>query len=242
LQSAARHFQKFDVVLVPDKDAAEYWAGAPSVARDAAGVFWLAARMRSPEYARGLRGYEIRLLRSTNGVHFERVNSIRREDVPIPGFERPALLFDPATKKFKLYACGPWKGGPWAIIKFDDADSPEKINAATARPVIQAPTPRYERDATVAEYKDPVVIHSEGRYHCYVTGYIRKNERIFHYTTSSTLLHYTPLRKRLLDQAASRGKPSCARARRFHKWAAVPRRSPLPRHPTSPTACCRSDP
>ncbi|MBP9902975.1 MAG: hypothetical protein KBH45_16060 [Verrucomicrobia bacterium] len=181
LQSAARHFEKYDVVLAPDKDEAEYWAGAPSVARDAQGVFWLAARMRSPEFARSLRGYEIRLLRSTDGIHFERVKSIRRADVPIPGFERPALRFDSASKKFKLYACGPWREGPWAIIKFADADSPEKIDPTTARPVIQAPAPRYERDVSVTEYKDPVILQAEGKYHCYVIGYIRRNERIFHY-------------------------------------------------------------
>jgi len=181
LQSAARHFEKYDVVLAPDKDEAEYWAGAPSVARDAQGVFWLAARMRSPEFARSLRGYEIRLLRSTDGIHFERVKSIRRADVPIPGFERPALRFDSASKKFKLYACGPWREGPWAIIKFADADSPEKIDPTTARPVIQAPVPRYERDVSVTEYKDPVILQAEGKYHCYVIGYIRRNERIFHY-------------------------------------------------------------
>ena len=183
LAAAARHFQKFDVILKPDKDEAEYWAGAPSVTRDDKGVFWLAARMRSPEHPRGLRGYEIRILKSADGIHFERVKSIRREEVPIPGFERPALLFDPATKKFKLYACGPWKEGPWAIIKFDDADSPEKFNPATARPVIQAPTPRDERDVSVTEYKDPVILRADGKYHCYVIGYIRRNERIFHHVS-----------------------------------------------------------
>lgn len=183
LQVGAKHFENYEVVLGPDKDEAEHWAGAPSVARDAQGVFWLAARMRSPEFARGLRGYELRLLRSSDGIHFQPVKSIRREDVPIPGFERPALLFDGVTKKSKLYACGPWKDGPWAIIKFDDADSPEKFDPATARPVIEAPARRYDRDVSVIEYKDPVIIRTEGKYHCYVIGYIRKNERIFHYTS-----------------------------------------------------------
>ena len=183
LQAAAKHFQKFDVVLGPDKDEAEHWAGAPSVTRDDQGVFWLAARMRSPEFPRGLRGYEIRLLRSTNGIHFELVKSIRREEVPIAGFERPALLFDPATRKFQLYACGPWRDGPWAILKFDDVESPEKFRPVTARPVIQAPARRDDRDVSVTEYKDPVIIRTAGKYHCYVIGYIRRNERVFHFTS-----------------------------------------------------------
>ena len=83
-------FAEYDVVLKPDKDEAEYWAGAPSVARDKDGIFWMAARMRSPEYPRGLRGYEIRILRSEDGINFEEYHSILREEVPIPGFERPA--------------------------------------------------------------------------------------------------------------------------------------------------------
>ena len=102
---------------------------------------------------------------------------------PFPGFERPALVIDPLTKKFKLYACGPWKEGPWSIIKFDDADDPTKIDPKSAKPVIQAPKKSYSRDVSVVEYKDPYIIHAQGKYHCYVIGYIRRNERIFHYSS-----------------------------------------------------------
>ena len=138
LRSVAAKFETYDVVLAPDKDAPEWWAGAPSVVRDEEGVFWLAARMRSPEHPRGLRGYEIRILKSEDGIHFTPVHHIRRQDVPIPGFERPALLIDPETKKFKLYACGPWQEGPWAIIKLADADDPTQFDPASARPVTRA--------------------------------------------------------------------------------------------------------
>ncbi|MCG8310827.1 MAG: hypothetical protein MI975_25790 [Cytophagales bacterium] len=173
----------YTTVLKPAKDQPEYWAGAPSVVRDDEGTFWMAARMRSPEHPRGLRGYEIRILKSDDGVKFRKVHSIRREEVPIPGFERPALLIDPKTKKFKLYACGPWKSGPWAIIKFEDADDPTKFIANTARAVIQPPAKQYDRDVSVLAYKDPFIIHTEGKYHCYVIGYIRQNERLFHYVS-----------------------------------------------------------
>src|SRR5690606_9914880 len=108
------------VILRPDKDEPEWWAGAPSVLRDPDGTFWMACRMRTADAPRGRRGYEIRILRSSDGVHFEVVHSIGREEVPIPGFERPALLRDPASRRYKLYACGPWQEGPWCIIKFDD--------------------------------------------------------------------------------------------------------------------------
>lgn len=171
----------YSVILRPDKSEPEWWAGAPSVARSADGVFWMACRMRSPEDPRGLRGYEIRILRSADGEHFETVHSIKREDVPIPGFERPALLIDPKTGQFKLYACGPWQSGPWCIIKFDDAATPAEFVANTARPVIVPRTKTYERDVPPAEYKDPFILFAEGAYHCCVIGYVRQNERIFHF-------------------------------------------------------------
>ena len=95
----AAKFDNYSVVLEPDKNEAEYWAGAPTVVRDDEGTFWMAARMRSPEHPRGLRGYEIRILKSMDGTNFEQVHEIRRDQVPIPGFERPALLIDPVTKK-----------------------------------------------------------------------------------------------------------------------------------------------
>jgi len=183
IKSISSKFRDYVTVLKPEKDAPEYWAGAPSVVRDEDGIFWMAARMRSPEHPRGLRGYEIRILRSEDGINFKKAHEIRREQVPIPGFERPALLIDPQTKKFKLYACGPWQEGPWSIIKFDDADDPTQFKANTAKPVIQAPQKKYDRDVSVLEYKDPFIIYANGSYHCYVTGYIRRNERIFHYSS-----------------------------------------------------------
>lgn len=181
--SFERATQNSTVILKPDTIAPEWWAGAPSVVRDDAGTFWLAARMRRGEGDRGLRGYEIRILKSADGITFDPVLKIPREAVPIPGFERPCLVIDPATKRFKLYACGPWKEGPWSIIKFDDVDSPELFNATTAKPVIQPRALTYERDQAPTEYKDPVIVFADGAYHCYVIGYIRRNERIFHFSS-----------------------------------------------------------
>jgi hypothetical protein len=183
LAAITAKFTEYDVVLRPDKDEAEWWAGAPSIVHDN-GVFWLAARMRTPDATRGLRGYEIRILRSEDGIDFKPVHSIKREDLPIPGFERPALLKDPVTGKFKLYACGPFGDQPWNIIKFDDADSPDQFDPKTARTVIAPPAKTYERDQAVIEYKDPVIIYAQGAFHGYVIGYMRRNERIYHFTSS----------------------------------------------------------
>lgn len=174
-------FEKYDVILRPDKIAPEWWAGAPSVIVDGDGIFWLACRMRSAELPRGLRGYEIRILRSEDGIHFTKVHGIKTSDVPMKGFERPALLIDPATKQYKLYACGPWKDGPWSIIRFDDADSPERFDPKTARAVITPIEKKYPRDVIPAEYKDPYILYAEGAYHAYMIGYMRQTERIYHF-------------------------------------------------------------
>ena len=177
-------FDEFEVILRPDVLEPEWWAGAPSLVRDDHGIFWMACRMRTAEGLRGLRGYEIRILRSEDGVQFERVHSIMREDVPIPGFERPAMVVDPTTRKFKLYACGPWQEGPWSIIKFDDADSPDRFIASSARPVVEAPVRYYERDMPPAGFKDPVIVFAEGAYHMYVIGVVRNTERVFHFVSA----------------------------------------------------------
>lgn len=175
-------FRQYDVILEPDRNEPDWWAGAPSVVRDRQGVFWLACRMRTADAPLGLRGYEIRILRSEDGIHFRKVHSIRREDVPIPGFERPALILDPHSDACRLYACGPWRSGPWTIIKFDDASDPTRIAPASARPVIAPRASRGPRDVRVDGYKDPVILHAGGLYHCYVIGTLR-TERLYHFSS-----------------------------------------------------------
>jgi hypothetical protein len=137
--------------------------------------------MRTAEGQRGRRGYEIRILCSEDGRVFRKVHAIRREEVPIPGFERPSLLLDPATGKFKLYGCGPWKEGPWAILKFDDAADPTGFLAASARPVIQATPSTDPQLPRIEGYKDLVILFAEGRFHCFVIGVMRNIERTFHF-------------------------------------------------------------
>jgi len=183
-ESVTEQFQKYDVIVTPDKDEAQWWAGAPSVLRDTEGIFWMACRMRTADAPRGLRGYEIRILRSEDGIHFTKVLTISREAVPIPGFERPTLLQDSQTGKYKLYACGPWQNGPWSIIKFDDADHPDQFVPSSAKPVIQPLPKTYERDIRPDGYKDQVIIYAQGAYHCYVIGTMRRTERIYHFTSS----------------------------------------------------------
>ncbi|MBN1347079.1 MAG: hypothetical protein JXQ73_30590 [Phycisphaerae bacterium] len=170
----------YDVILEPDQDTPEWWAGAPSVLLTENGTFYLAARMREGDSPRGLRGYEIRILRSTDGRRFEPFHRIRREDAKVSGFERPALVRDPKTGKFKLYGCSGFERG-WVILKFDDADDPADFDPTTARPVLVA---NYLDDGFfhVTGYKDPVVFWDGERWHLFVIGCDRI-ERIHHFVS-----------------------------------------------------------
>jgi hypothetical protein len=138
--------------------------------------------MRSADAPLGKRGYEIRILRSEDGVRFSPACSITREAVGIPGFERPALLRDPHTGRYKLYCCTQ-EDDQWVILKFDDADSPLSFDPTTARTVIAPARPTDPRVSVPIGYKDPVILWAQDKYHCYTIGYIRGNERVFHFTS-----------------------------------------------------------
>ena len=162
-------YTHYRTVLEPDRNQPDWWAGAPSVARDREGAIWLACRMREGDSPRGERGYEVRLLRSEDGYRFEPVKSIRREEAGTVSFERPALLIDPLTFRIKLYLCRAGKPGPggWRIDKLDDVDDPADFDPATARPVITAPCP----NQTSQGVKDPFCINIGGVYFMFYIGY-----------------------------------------------------------------------
>jgi len=175
--SAAADYQ---VVLEPDEDTPEWWAGAPSVIRSDDGTFYLAARMREGRSPRGKRGYEVRILKSADGRHFEPIHRIRREDAGVSGFERPALVRDPGTGQYKLYGCSGFDRG-WVILKFDDVDDPAAFDPRSARPVLAADYPD-DGFLHVTGYKDPVVLWDNDRWHLFVIGCDRV-ERIHHFAS-----------------------------------------------------------
>ena len=159
-------FADHQVVLKPDRDEAEWWAGAPSVAYDGE-TFWLAARMREGQSPRGRRGYEVRILRSANGIDFEPVFSLAREALGLPGFERPCLLRDDRSGHWKLYLCSQHPREPgWHIYKLDDAETPDRFDAESLR-VCVAPA---DVGPGVGSIKDPFVFQSEAGFLMFLIG------------------------------------------------------------------------
>jgi len=182
LEELKRRLSDYEVVLEPDEDTPEWWAGAPSVVRTKEGVFYMAARMREGRSPKGKRGYEIRILRSEDGRRFEAVHRIARERAGVEGFERPALAVDPTNGLFKLYGCTPLEKG-WGILKFEDADKPEEFRPESARTVLWVDSPA-DDTFRVTGYKDPVLLWNRGQWHMFVIG-LDRVERIFHFTSGT---------------------------------------------------------
>ncbi|MCP4639237.1 MAG: glycoside hydrolase family 32 protein [bacterium] len=173
-------FSEYTVILEPDENTPEWWAGAPSACRAKDGTFYLAARMREGNSPRGKRGYEVRILRSEDGKVFEPVAHVKREDAGVPGFERPALVQDPHTGLFRLYGCAGLEGG-WSILKWDDAEDPATFDPKTVRTVL-VPEAGDDGFARTRGYKDPFVFWDGDRWQMFVIGF-DFIERIHHFVS-----------------------------------------------------------
>lgn len=172
----------YTVILEPDENTPEWWAGAPSVCPAPDGTFYLACRMREGHSPRGRRGYEVRILHSEDGLgDFVPIFHLRREEAGVPGFERPALVRDPRTGAYRLYGCAGLEDG-WAILKWDDVDDPAHLQPRSAHVVLQAEQAEEPHFAHVAGYKDPFVFWDGSLWHMFVIGYDRV-ERIWHFTS-----------------------------------------------------------
>ena len=80
------------VAIEPPGDGAGYWAGGPS-AQLVDGVYYLAYRVRRP-IGSG-RGYANVVARSDDGVHFEVIATLAKDDFGSESLERPALVHTP---------------------------------------------------------------------------------------------------------------------------------------------------
>lgn len=167
-------WKNYITILKPERNEPDWWAGAPSIATGPEGKTYLAARMREAISPRGKRGYEVRLLESRDGIEFEMIGRVKREEVPIKGFERPSILYNGSTGEFRLYLCGPWPyegEGDWCILRLDDVADPRNFDPSSARPVL-SPDPREGvKDYGVRGYKDPFIWVQDGLYRMLVIGY-----------------------------------------------------------------------
>jgi hypothetical protein len=149
-------YEDSTVVLPPPADGPGNWSGASSVVL-VDDVFWLAYRVRRPVTVG--RGVVTVVAKSCDGVSFETVSAVNREDFGAESFERPALLARPGGG-WRLYVSCATPGSKHWWIEAIDAATPERLGAGSRRVV-------FPGDSTHA-FKDPVVVADQNGWRMWV--------------------------------------------------------------------------
>jgi hypothetical protein len=146
-----------EVAVAPPGEGPGYWAGGPSaVAWD--GDIYLAYRLRRP-LGMG-RGYAVAVARSADGVHFETLLTIAKEEVSTESLERPALVRTP-DGVWRLYlSLGTFGTKHWRV-ELIEAASPAEFDARQ----IRLSLPGDPKTAV----KDPVIVHRGGLWHLWAS-------------------------------------------------------------------------
>jgi hypothetical protein len=149
-------YERGKIAVEPPGDDPGGWAGAPC-ALTVDETVWLAYRLRRPGAA---RGYANVLARSEDGEQFETVVELTKESFGAMSLERPALAVTP-DGVWRMYVSCATPGTKHWRVDLLEATSPEGLARAQPRTVLPG-------DDTVA-VKDPVVLHTEGRWHLWAS-------------------------------------------------------------------------
>ncbi len=134
-----------------------YWAGSPSAVLTEDGIYYLAYRLRRPLGVG--RGYANVVARSEDGVHFETVAVLHREDFGCDSLERPALVALP-DGGWRLYMSCATPGTLHWRVDVLEASDPAAFDSKSARTILPG-------DAATA-VKDPVIRHDEDGWHLWL--------------------------------------------------------------------------
>ncbi|WP_214324629.1 hypothetical protein [Nonomuraea sediminis] len=163
---------------------AGHWVGAPSaVAAD--GLVYLAYRLRRP-IGEG-RGHAVALARSADGVRFETMATIAREEMDAESLERPALVRTPEGR-WRLYLSCATTGTKHWRVEVLEADHPAAFDSRERRTVLPG-DPK-------TGVKDPVIVRRGGVWHlwasCHPLGRAGEEDRmVTDYATSPDGLEWT---------------------------------------------------
>jgi hypothetical protein len=148
------------VVRAPERPEAGYWAGCPSVLVHE-GRFWLTYRERRPRGSASDRGWRCALAVSADGIRFDDVWEVRKEELETHSMERFCLTARPDGFRLYLSYVDP-ADLRWRIDTVDASD-PARLDVATRRPVLTA-------ESTGTEgVKDPVVVRAAGAEHLFAS-------------------------------------------------------------------------
>jgi hypothetical protein len=144
------------VIVVPAPGAGiGAWAGSPSVFL-ADGEIFLAYRMRT---ARD-RGYAIEVARSADGVRFEPIITIGKDEMRAESLERPALCVGP-DGSWRLYLSCATPGTKHWRVEIIEAAAPDAFDPRTSRVLLPG-------DGAYA-VKDPFILRHDGSWHLWAS-------------------------------------------------------------------------
>jgi hypothetical protein len=131
------------------------WAGASSAVASSDGIV-MAYRMRTGSQ----RGCEVAIARSADGVRFETIQLITKEEMHCESLERPALVLT-AWGTWRLYlSCATWGTKHWRV-ELIESPVPDAFNAEKRVMVLPG-------DAASA-VKDPVIKFHNGTWHLWAS-------------------------------------------------------------------------
>jgi hypothetical protein len=172
------------VVIAPPGTGLGYWAGAPSAALGDDGIY-LAYRLRRPLGAG--RGYAVAVARSADGVHFETLATIGREEVGAESLERPGLVRD-RSGGWRLYLSCATPGTKHWRIELLEAAHPAEFDAG--RRVVVLP------GDSKTGVKDPVIRRQNGTWQLWACCHplaepTETDQMVTDYATSADGLDWT---------------------------------------------------
>jgi hypothetical protein len=140
------------VAVAPPEGGPGHWVGAPSAAVGDDGIY-LAYRLRRP-LGDG-RGYAVTVARSEDGVSFQPVLTVLREQFGAESLERPGLVRSPAGR-WRLYVSCATPGTKHWRVELLEAEHPSRFDPAQRVVVLPG-------DAKTG-VKDPVIRHHDGQW------------------------------------------------------------------------------
>jgi hypothetical protein len=146
-----------DVVVSPADRRPGSWAGAPS-AIQIDGLTYLAYRLRRP-VGEG-RGYRNVVAVSKDGVTFDEIARVERDQFDAASLERPALAVTPEGR-WRLYvSCATENSKHWRVDVLEAA-TPQELSRAVAHTVLTG--------SSELGVKDPVIVQDGGQWHLWAS-------------------------------------------------------------------------
>lgn len=143
------------IVLPAPGTGSGAWTGSPSAVR-VDGEIFLAYRRRTARQ----RGYAVQVARSADGVHFEPLVTIGKDQMDAESLERPALAVA-ADGTWRLYLSCATTGTKHWRVELIEAAAPDAFNPKARRVLLPG-------DSSAA-VKDPVVLRHGGTWHLWAS-------------------------------------------------------------------------